>query len=63
MIAFISGLIFISYDDDVTPVVAEKIEVPIGDYIAQEIVNRLNDFGEHGNIIKPDDKFKIVNAP
>lgn len=42
VIAFVGGFVFIQYDTDVTPLVAEKIEVPIGDYIAQEIINRLH---------------------
>lgn len=40
-IAFIGGLVFISYDESVTPLVSEKIEGPIGKYIAQEIVKHL----------------------
>ena len=44
-IAFMGGLVFISYDDSVTPLVSEKIEAPIGKYIAQEIVKRINAHG------------------
>ncbi len=44
-IAFIGGILFTQYDDDVTPLLVEKIAVPIGDYIAQEIVNRINNSG------------------
>ena len=47
-IALISGIIFIQYDDSVSPLVAEKIQIPIGDYIAQEIVARVNNYGEFG---------------
>lgn len=42
VIALVGGIVFIQYDDDVTPLLVEKIEVPIGDYIGQEIVNRIN---------------------
>ncbi len=44
-IAFIGGIVFTGYDDNVSPLVAEKIQTPIGDYIAQEIVSRINNFG------------------
>jgi hypothetical protein len=44
-IAFVGGLVFISYDNSVTPLVSEKIESPIGKYIAQEIVKRINAHG------------------
>jgi len=50
VIPLIGGIVFTRYDHDVTPLVAEKIEVPIGDYIAQEIVNRINNYGELGYI-------------
>jgi hypothetical protein len=44
-IAFVGGFVFISYDNSVTPLVSEKIENPIGKYIAQEIVKRINAHG------------------
>lgn len=40
-IAFISGFVFIQYDNDVTPLLERKIKGPIGDYIAQEIASRI----------------------
>lgn len=40
-IAFISGFVFIQYDDDVTPLLEREIKEPVGDYIAQEIANRI----------------------
>jgi len=40
-IAFISGFVFTRYDDDVTPLLEREIKEPVGDYIAQEIANRL----------------------
>lgn len=40
-IALISGFVFINYDDDITPMVEREIKGPIGDYLAQEIINRI----------------------
>jgi hypothetical protein len=40
-IAFIGGLVFMQYDNDVTPLVDAAIQKPIGDFIAQEMTNRL----------------------
>lgn len=40
-IALISGLVFMQYDNDVTPLVDAAIQKPIGDFIAQEMTNRL----------------------
>jgi hypothetical protein len=50
VIAFVGGLVFISYDDNVTPLVMEKAEGPLGKYIAQEIVNRINAKGKFSYI-------------
>ncbi len=44
-IALVGGVIFTQYDDGVTPLLVDKIEVPIGDYVAQEIVSRINNHG------------------
>jgi hypothetical protein len=41
-IAFIGGIVFTGYDTDVTPILGEAIKNPIGDYIAQDIVNHIN---------------------
>jgi hypothetical protein len=49
VIAFIGGLVFMQYDDDVTPILVEKIESTIGDYIAQEIISRINNSGLVGS--------------
>lgn len=43
--ALVSGAIYTGYDEDVTPLVLDKIDTPIGDFVAQEIVNRLNNSG------------------
>jgi hypothetical protein len=45
VIAFIGGLVFISYDDNVTPLVSEKTETPLGKYIAREITKRIDSHG------------------
>ena len=42
IIPLIGGFVFIGYDTDVTPILGEKIQNPIGDYIAQDIVNHIN---------------------
>lgn len=42
VIAFVGGIVFTGYDTDVTPILGEKIENPIGDYVAQDIVNHIN---------------------
>ncbi len=47
-IAFIGGIVFTQYDHNVSPLLLDKIDSPIGDYIAQEIVNRINNFGDLG---------------
>jgi hypothetical protein len=52
-IAFVGGLVFITYDNNVTPLVMEKTESPLGKYIAQEIVKRINSKGEFTNIRLP----------
>jgi len=52
IIPFISGFVFIRYDNDITNLVLDKIQTPIGDYIAQEIVSRINNFGDLGLIVK-----------
>lgn len=42
VIPFIGAFVFTTYDDDVTQELGGKIESPVGDYIAQEIVKSLN---------------------
>lgn len=62
VIALIGGLVFTSYDQNVTPLVSEKIENPIGKYIAQEIVKRIN---AHGGLstIHPTNQAKPIAVP
>lgn len=42
VIPLIGGIVFTQYDPDVTPVLMDVIETPVGDYIAQEIIQRIN---------------------
>lgn len=51
-IALVGGIVFTQYDDNVSPLVAEKVKMPIGDYIAQEIVNRINNSGKFAYSIR-----------
>lgn len=53
-IAFVGGLVFINYDESVTPLVSEKVETPLGKYIAQEIVKRINGSGKFTYIYPKD---------
>jgi hypothetical protein len=53
-IAFVGGLVFINYDESVTPLVSEKVETPLGKYIAQEIVKRINGSGKFTYIYSKD---------
>ena len=46
VIALVGGIVFTGYDDNVSQLVIDKIEVPIGEYVAQDIVSRLNNFGD-----------------
>lgn len=54
-IALVGGVVFIGYDNNVSPLVAEKIKLPIGDYIAQEIISRINNSGDFAYIIRRND--------
>ena len=38
----------------------DKIQTPIGDYIAQEIVSRINNFGDLGPIVKDASKMQTT---
>ncbi|TLM67199.1 MAG: hypothetical protein FDZ69_04735 [Deltaproteobacteria bacterium] len=41
VIGLLGGLVFIRYDDDVTPLLERRIQAPIGNYLAQNIVRHL----------------------
>jgi hypothetical protein len=60
---FISGFVFIGYDDTVTGLVADKIRVPVGNYIAQEIVSRINNFGNLGTTVKEKENTQNTKKP
>lgn len=45
IIALIGGVVFIQYDDSVSPLVSRQSRVTLGDYISQEIINKLNASG------------------
>ena len=49
VIPLIGGICFIQYDDDVTPLAADKIQLPIGDYIAQKIIARIKNIDDIGS--------------
>lgn len=61
-IALIGGIVFISYDENVTPLVSEKVEGPLGKYVAQEIVNRINANGGLTQIKLRAKDLQIANA-
>lgn len=42
-IAFVGGLVFMDYDDNVSPLAADAASSTLGTYVASEIVKRLND--------------------
>lgn len=44
VIAFVGGIVFISYDDDVTPLVQQKAGPVISDYVARQIASGLSGF-------------------
>lgn len=43
-IALIGGIVFISYDDSVTPLLASHIEDPIGTFVGQRILEKVRDY-------------------
>jgi len=45
-IAFVGGLLFMDYDEAVTPLVSDRVETPLGKHIAHEVVNRINASGQ-----------------
>lgn len=57
VIAFVGGIVFISYDDDVTPLVQQKAGPVIADLIAQRIASSLTSYkpvaGEKPTIVLP----------
>lgn len=42
IMAFVSGFVYMGYDDDITPQIDRMAQKPIGDYVAHKIVERIN---------------------
>jgi hypothetical protein len=61
-IAFVGGIVFVNYDESVTPLVVEKIETPLGKFIAQEIVKRINGSGKFAHIDQRDSLRALAEA-
>ncbi len=51
-IALIGGIVFTGYDESITPLLADSIQHPVGNYISQEIIKRVN---KHMDAIKVSD--------
>lgn len=60
VIAFVGGFVFINYDESVTPLVSDKVENPLGKYIAQEIVKRINASGKLVFIYPKNQKYGLA---
>jgi hypothetical protein len=43
VIALVGGICFTGYDESVSPLLANTIQQPVGNYISQEIIKRIND--------------------
>ena len=43
-IALVGGIVFTGYDEKVTPLLADAIQMPVGNYISQEIIKRVNKY-------------------
>jgi len=61
IIACIGGIVFIHYDNSVTPLLGEKIEVPIGKYVAHEIVEHINARGGMSQIWPIDQPYLVAS--
>jgi hypothetical protein len=62
IIALIGGAVFINYDESVTPLVSEKVENPLGKYIALEIVKRINSSGKFSYILQNNHSPDLVKS-
>lgn len=51
-IALVGGLVFTQYDTDVSPLLVDAVKTQLGDYIANEIITRLNNSGDFAFIRK-----------
>jgi len=63
VIALVGGVLFTQYDKGVTPLVAANTHTTVGDYIAQEIVNRLNASGQFSHISERVPSQSLAMAP
>lgn len=57
LIAFISGFVFTSYDDSVTPLLIQKYGQDVGRYVAKHIINHLKSNGGFAN----QEKFRDIS--
>ncbi len=55
VIAFVGGIFFTRYDTSVSPLVMKEVGPQLGEYLATEIVNRINKSGEFAFRIAPRD--------
>lgn len=55
IIALVGGVVFMDYDTSVTPLVSDKVESPLGKYVADEIVKRINASGRFARIHPKDE--------
>jgi hypothetical protein len=62
IIAGIGGIVFINYDNSVTPLLTEKIEVPIGKFVAHEIVKHINARGGLSQLWLIDQSYLLASA-
>jgi hypothetical protein len=60
IIALVGGIVFMEYDTSVTPLVSEKVETPLGRYIAQEIVKRINASGKFTYLYQKEDLSRLA---
>jgi len=61
IIGFIGGLVFMRYDNDVTPLVDAAIQKPIGDFIAQEMANRIRNSKDYKALIQKRKTEKVTS--
>lgn len=52
VIALVGGVVFTNYDDEVTPLVDAAIQKPIGDFIAQEMADRLRNSSKYKELVQ-----------
>lgn len=60
IIGFLGGVVFVRYDEDVTPLLEHEIQRPIGDFIAQEIAARLGKNKDYQALLKRPRALKVA---